>query len=246
MMTELIKVNYDESTDKPTVSGRDLHEALGVETRYNDWFKRMTEYGFTENEDFYSNLSKSPDGGRPATDHQLTIPMAKEICMLQRNEKGRQFRKYFISIEEQWNSPEAIMARALKIANHTIEKQKYLIETLDNENKILSSETLYWADRKLINAIVRRYSGKACDGNFALAWTNFKKELLYKYSINLNSRITKYLNDTGKKTKPQTLEMLDDSEVPDALRTIVSLCRESNVDIAELLNNHKDEFKAGN
>lgn len=246
MMTELIKVNYDESTDKPTVSGRDLHEALGVETRYNDWFKRMTEYGFTENEDFYSNLSKTSDGGRPATDHQLTIPMAKEICMLQRNEKGKQFRKYFISIEEQWNSPEAIMARALKIANHTIEKQKYLIETLDNENKILSSETLYWADRKLINAIVRRYSGKACDGNFALAWTNFKKELLYKYSINLNSRITKYLNDTGKKTKPQTLEMLDDSEVPDALRTIVSLCRESNVDIADLLNNHKDELKAGN
>ena len=246
MMTELIKVNYDESTDKPTVSGRDLHEALGVETRYNDWFKRMTEYGFTENEDFYSNLSKTSDGGRPATDHQLTIPMAKEICMLQRNEKGKQFRKYFISIEEQWNSPEAIMARALKIANHTIEKQKYLIETLDNENKILSSETLYWADRKLINAIVRRYSGKACDGNFALAWTNFKKELLYKYSINLNSRITKYLNDTGKKTKPQTLEMLDDSEVPDALRTIVSLCRESNVDISDLLNNHKDELKAGN
>ena len=246
MMTELIKVNYDESTDKPTVSGRDLHEALGVETRYNDWFKRMTEYGFTENEDFYSNLSKTSDGGRPATDHQLTIPMAKEICMLQRNEKGKQFRKYFISIEEQWNSPEAIMARALKIANHTIEKQKYLIETLDNENKILSSETLYWADRKLINAIVRRYSGKACDGNFALAWTNFKKELLYKYSINLNSRITKYLNDTGKKTKPQTLEMLDDSEVSDALRTIVSLCRESSVDIADLLNNHKDEFKTSN
>ena len=245
-MTELIKVNYDESMDKPTVSGRELHEALGVETRYNDWFKRMSEDGCSDNEDFYSNLSKTSDGGRPATDHQLTIPMAKEICMLQRNEKGRQFRKYFISIEEQWNSPEAIMARALKIANHTIEKQKYLIETLDNENKILSSETLYWADRKLINAIVRRYSGKACDGNFALAWTNFKKELLYKYSINLNSRITKYLNDTGKKTKPQTLEMLDDSEVPDALRTIVSLCRESNVDIADLLNNHKDELKAGN
>ena len=138
-MTELIKVNYDESTDKPTVSGRDLHEALGVETRYNDWFKRMTEYSFTENDDFYSNLSKTSDGGRPATDHQLTIPMAKEICMLQRNEKGKQFRKYFISIEEQWNSPEAIRARALKIANHTIEKQKYLIKTLDNENNILSS-----------------------------------------------------------------------------------------------------------
>ena len=249
MMTELIKVNYDESTDKPTVSGRELHDALEIETPYHKWFPRMCEYGFTENEDYSVTdifVPNSNGGKQTQMNHQITIPMAKEICMLQRNEKGKQFRKYFISIEEQWNSPEAIMARALKIANHTIEKQKYLIETLDNENKILSSETLYWADRKLINAIVRRYSGKACDGNFALAWTNFKKELLYKYSINLNSRITKYLNDTGKKTKPQTLEMLDDSEVPDALRTIVSLCRESNVDIADLLNNHKDELKTGN
>ena len=106
----------------------------------------------------------------------------------------------------------------------------------------MASETLNRADRKLINAIVRRYAGYACDGNFGIAWTNFKKELLYKYSINLNSRITKYLNETGKKTKPQTLEMLDDSEVSDALRTIVSLCRESNVDISDLLNNHKDKI----
>ena len=246
-MTELIKVNYDENNDKPTVSGRELHEALEVKEKYTDWFKRMTEYGFTENEDFtlVSEKSETNNPKNPYTtimNHQLTIPMAKEICMLQRNDKGKKFRKYFISIEEQWNSPEAIMARALKIANKTIESQKYLIETLDNENKILVSETLYWADRKLINAIVRRYAGYACDGNFGIAWTNFKKELLYKYSINLNSRITKYLNETGKKTKPQTLEMLDDSEVSDALRTIVSLCRESNVDIFDLLNNHKDKI----
>lgn len=246
-MTELIKVNYDENNDKPTVSGRELHEALEVKEKYTDWFKRMTEYGFTENEDFtlVSEKSETNNPKNPYTtimNHQLTIPMAKEICMLQRNDKGKKFRKYFISIEEQWNSPEAIMARALKIANKTIESQKYLIETLDNENKILASETLYWADRKLINAIVRRYAGYACDGNFGIAWTNFKKELLYKYSINLNSRITKYLNETGKKTKPQTLEMLDDSEVSDALRTIVSLCRESNVGISDLLNNHKDKI----
>ena len=246
-MTELIKVNYDANNDKPTVRGRELHEALGINTPYTQWFGRMAEYGFTENEDFWTdhkNVIRSDGTEMPQVqlEHFLTIPMAKEICMLQRNDKGKKFRKYFISIEEQWNSPEAIMARALKIANRTIESQKYLIETLDNENKILASETLYWADRKLINAIVRRYAGYACDGNFGIAWTNFKKELLYKYSINLNSRITKYLNETGKKTKPQTLEMLDDSEVSDALRTIVSLCRESNVDISDLLNNHKDKI----
>lgn len=114
-MNELIKVNYDNA-DRPTVSGRELHEALEVETPYKKWFDRMTEYGFSENSDFWTILSEST-GGRPATDHQLTIPMAKELCMLQRTEKGKQMRQYFIAVEEQWNSPDAIMARALQLSN---------------------------------------------------------------------------------------------------------------------------------
>lgn len=121
-MNELIKVNYE--SDRPTVMGRELHEALGVETRYNDWFKRMSEYGFTENVDFYSILSKTPDGGRPSIDHQLTIDMAKEICMIQRSEKGKQFRQYFIEVEKKWNTPEAVMARALQFANNQLDKIK--------------------------------------------------------------------------------------------------------------------------
>ncbi len=119
-MNELINVSYD-NTDRPTVSGRELHKALEVETRYNDWFKRMCEYGFSENEDFYSILSKTSEGGRPSTDHQLTISMAKEICMIQRSEKGKQFRQYFIKVEEAWNSPEMIMGRALKIAQNQLD-----------------------------------------------------------------------------------------------------------------------------
>ena len=86
MKDTMITVNYDN--EKPMVSGRELHAALMIDTRYNDWFKRMCEYGFTEGEDFCSFLSEST-GGRPSTDHQLTIPMAKEICMLQRSEKGK-------------------------------------------------------------------------------------------------------------------------------------------------------------
>lgn len=121
-MNELIKVNYAES-EQPTVSGRELHEALEVKTAYKDWFPRMCEYGFTEGKDFCSNLSEST-GGRPAVDHALTIPMAKEICMIQRSEKGKQFRQYFIEIENQWNTPEAVMARALQMANRTIDEIK--------------------------------------------------------------------------------------------------------------------------
>ena len=116
-MNEIIKVNYEN--DRPTVSGRELHGFLEVGTQYKDWFPRMVEYGFIEGLDFSSFLSEST-GGRPATDHQLTIEMSKEIAMIQRNEKGKQARQYFIALEKQWNTPEAVMARALKMAETTI------------------------------------------------------------------------------------------------------------------------------
>lgn len=106
-LKSLIPVSYD-NPERPTVSGRELHDFLEVTTRYNDWFNRMTEYGFTEGEDYYSFLSNRSDGlaGKPRTDHQLTIPMAKELCMIQRNERGKQARQYFLTVEAQWNSPE--------------------------------------------------------------------------------------------------------------------------------------------
>lgn len=116
-MNQIIKIDY--SSDRPTVSARELHEFLEVKTAYKDWFPRMCEYGFTEGQDFCSFLSEST-GGRPAQDAQLTIDMAKEICMLQRNERGKQARQYFIQLEKDWNSPEKVMARALQIADRKI------------------------------------------------------------------------------------------------------------------------------
>ena len=127
-MTEIIKVNYD--SEQPTVLGRNLHEALGIKTAYKDWFPRMCEYGFEEGKDFnpLKNERLQIEGNREVTrtvtDHQLTIPMAKEICMLQRSDKGREFRQYFIKVEEQWNTPEAVMSRALKFANQKLEEIK--------------------------------------------------------------------------------------------------------------------------
>jgi len=129
-MNELIKINYGENSDRPTVLGRDLHEVLEIKTAYKDWFPRMCEYGFIEGEDFCSILSKST-GGRPSTDHQLTIDMAKELCMIQRTDIGRQFRQYFISIEEAWNTPEMVMGRALKIAQNQIDSLKYVNAQLE-------------------------------------------------------------------------------------------------------------------
>ena len=115
-MNELIAINSDS---KFPVSGRELHMKLKVETRYNDWFPRMCEYGFEEGKDFYSKLSEST-GGRPSGDHDMSLSMAKEICMIQRTDAGKQVRHYLISIEEQWNQPEVVMARALKMADAKI------------------------------------------------------------------------------------------------------------------------------
>lgn len=127
MENALININYN--SEQPTVLGRDLHEALGVKEKYTEWFKRMCGYGFENNTD-YILLSEKTETNNPKnpyttiTNHELTINMAKEICMLQRSEQGRKFRQYFISVEEQWNSPEAIMARALQFAKKQLEEIK--------------------------------------------------------------------------------------------------------------------------
>lgn len=129
-MNELIKINYE--SDRPTVLARDLHEFLEVETPFNKWFSRMCEYGFTDGADFQTFLSEST-GGRPATDAQITIDMAKEICMLQRNEKGKQARQYFLQIEKAWNDPDMIMARALKFAEGKLRLAEAKISGLQSE-----------------------------------------------------------------------------------------------------------------
>lgn len=135
-MNELMKVDY--SRTEPTVSGRELHEFLEVETRYNDWFRRMCGYGFSEGVDFYSILSKTSElGGRPSTEHQLSIPMAKELCMIQRTERGKQARQYFIAIEKAWNTPEMIMSRALKMADVTIQQLR-----AENSKLIVANTTM--------------------------------------------------------------------------------------------------------
>jgi phage anti-repressor protein len=136
-MNELICINYESET--PTVNGRELHAALGVDTEYVKWFMRMCEYGFTEGKSYSTILTNRSDGlpGKPRTDHTLTIPMAKELCMLQRSEKGKEFRQYFISVEEAWNSPDKIMERALQIAHQRAVEAERRIFGLIEERETL-------------------------------------------------------------------------------------------------------------
>lgn len=78
--------------------GRDLHEFLEVKANYMEWFPRMVEYGFTAGQDFI-RFSEKSTGGRPKQDHIITLDMAKEVSMIQRTERGKQARQYFIECE---------------------------------------------------------------------------------------------------------------------------------------------------
>ena len=141
-MNEVIKVTVNDNHE-PIVSGRQLHEALGVNSNYTTWFGRMTEYGFTENEDYVllSNFgNQTGRGGHNKVDHIIKLDMAKEIAMIQRTDKGKEVRQYFIQVEKDFNSPEKIMARALLMADRKIHKLETQIEA--DKPKVLFADAV--------------------------------------------------------------------------------------------------------
>lgn len=177
---ELIKININEKMEQ-VVSGRELHERLGIKTKYKDWFPRMVEYGFVENIDFVAIAQKRATAqGNETTfiDHILTLEMAKQLCMLARNEKGMEFRKYFIRVETAWNDPSQIMARALQIANKTIDNCKVEIKQLENKieedkPKVLFAETIETARTSILVgelAKLIKQSGYDIGSNRLFSW----------------------------------------------------------------------------
>ena len=140
-MNEIINVTLNDNHE-PVVSGRQLHEALDVKTKYADWFNRMVDYGFAENQDFLllKNEQQTGRGGHNRVDHIIKLDMAKEIAMIQRTERGKQVRQYFIQVEKDFNSPEKIMARALLIADKKVHQLEAKIEA--DRPKVLFAEAV--------------------------------------------------------------------------------------------------------
>ena len=143
-MNDLITVNEDTQT----VSARDLHEALEIKERFSLWFSRFTDM-FTEYED-YTSVGKPTEvqnnGGvqiRELEDYSISVEMAKHICMMSKTEKGKQCRQYFLNLEKAWNTPEQIMARALKVANTTIDKLKEHNILLEKDNISMKPKALF-------------------------------------------------------------------------------------------------------
>lgn len=137
-MNELLNVN----NDLQTISARELYEKLKINSNFTTWFRRMAEYGFEEGFDFFPKKEEST-GGRPSTDFDISIDMAKQICMIQRTPEGKQVRQYLIDLEKAWNTPEQVMARALRIADKTISSLTIENKKLAAENEVMKPKALF-------------------------------------------------------------------------------------------------------
>lgn len=141
-MNEILNIQNDSNFP---IDGRELHAKLGIETPYAKWFGRMCEYGFADGSDYVTldKIVRRADGAvmpHPEKNNALTLSMAKEICMLQRTDMGRQIRRYLIEVEQAWNSPELTMARALKWADGRIGELTGEVKMLEGEVKKLEAK----------------------------------------------------------------------------------------------------------
>lgn len=181
-MNELT-INFEAQT----ISARELHERLEITTRFNDWFPRMCEYGFTEGLDFYSKMSKTSEvGGRPATDYEISIDMAKQICMLQRTEQGKAIRQYLIDLEKAWNTPEQVFARALKMADERIKSlENQNVSLIEDNNRMkpkeIFADAVSVSDTSILVGELAKLimqNGKPIGQNKLFAWLRDKSYLI--------------------------------------------------------------------
>ena len=153
-MQEIIKIDYNDNQEV-IVSLRELHKKLEITERYSNWTDRMFKYGFEENVDYSGCKVFNTLANQELEDHHIKLDMAKEICMLQRNEKGKFFRQYFIQVEKDYNSPEKVMARALMFAEKKMNTLQIEVKELQNKieadkAKVIFAEALEISNNNIL------------------------------------------------------------------------------------------------
>ena len=212
-MNELIKIEINENNEQ-IVSARELHKFLEVKTRYNDWVnKRVKEYGFIENIDFIAITQKKVTAQGNTSeyiDHLLKINMAKELAMIENNDKGRVIRKYFIDCENKWNSPEMILMKANQIQHRMIQSYKKELDDirleLDYNKEIIKgiTENIDLYQKRIILGRVVKHKG----ANFRERWNELYKCFRETHHIDLKARMQGY-NAAQIKRKDECKSILD-------------------------------------
>lgn len=217
---ELIKI--EEKNGEQLVSARELHQFLEVKTRFDIWFNRMIEYGFLENIDFIAYVQKSTCANNreyEQTDSLMKLSMAKEISMIQRNEKGKQAREYFIKCEEAWNSPQMILARANQIQARMIETYKEKVIVLEkkieeNKPKVLFADAVETSKSTILigeMAKILKQNGIDIGQNKLFAWLRENGYLIKRQGSDYNMPTQKSMDMKLFEIKERTINNPDGS-----------------------------------
>lgn len=259
-MSEIIRINNHDVTVKQykgqrVVTFKDIdtvHERPDGTAGRNF---RDNKGKFLENEDFFYLTGETLREYKRATDfvgsnaRELVLVSEQGYLMLvksltddlawkvQRELVNAYFKAKEFSQEIPKDYPSALRLAADEYEKRLLAEQKNGI--LQKENDLLTQKTLEWADRPIINALVRAYA-HSIDDDYKGAWREFKKELLYRYGINLNARQTAHLNNGGNKNKAK-LDFLNDDELPQAISTAVAMCRNNDVDISDIIGKRQAE-----
>lgn len=186
-MDELITINTNENQE-PVISLRELHHKLGITERYSNWTDRMFKYGFEENLDYVGCKVFNTQARQEIQDHAIKLDMAKEICMLQRNEKGKIFRQYFIQVEKDFNSPEKIMARALLLADKKIHSLE--LQVKEQAPKVLFAQAVETSHTNILVgdlAKILKQNGVDIGQNRLFKWLRDKNYLISRKGDSYNT-----------------------------------------------------------
>ncbi|ATU68947.1 phage antirepressor Ant [Levilactobacillus brevis] len=197
-MNELIKT-FKQKDGTVAVDGRDLHDFLGVNEKYTQWFERMKNYGFNESIDFvgFSEKTDKPQGGRPAVNHAMTLDMAKEVSMIQRTQKGKQARQYFIAMEKRAQSKTSLLSPELQFMQGVVDKlaanertQQRLETKIDGVSEIVATSTMDWRNETshLISKIARQQGNTG--ESYKMTRNDIYDEVDRRGGVSLKTRLT--------------------------------------------------------